>query len=641
MAHKSSFLGYLFKFILLLIGIAIVAPIAFVLLINPNHYKSDIQQYLSEKTGYEIQLNGDISLQWFPWIGLRVEDIKVASPFKDTPDLFSAKEIQLKLPINKLLAWEFRLDSLSIEEGKFYLVKEKNGRANWDVGVDKSEKIEKQSQVKDTAQNADHGRAPSMYFSISLLTVKNGTVDYIDKQNNQAIKLNRVTFLAEDFGQALRYPLKGEFDFSLSDLKTQKAIYQGQASMSGKLPKPSNDLIRVEDFKTDIKWQDRRSNQTHHLSAALELKIQAQKTLHIDKLNAQLDGTQLTGKITYPLNQQAIQYDLNIDKLNLHQWIKAEQEGTNAAVLPTRYTPVSFTQTAQQPSTTVSLPDSKGTLKIKQLNYQNLAVSNVQLNNTIKNNVLTIDPLIAHLHEGKINAVVTKNLNGNHPLYFKGSAQQLNMQSLLKTAANVDQLKGSGDLNFTYAYLNNNLSGTTHVKITNGAIIGLDLDYYFQMAENFIKKQPTAPARSNAVTPFNSLTATLLLNQHRLSNEDLVMLNNDYRVTGRGYILLNQETIDYDILANRIYRDGKEHPNALPLAVSIKGPLKNPQIVPDMDHYMKLILEREAKKQIEKNLNKQIGKILGQEGTEEKPAEQIEQKIEKEIEKGLKKLFKF
>lgn len=642
MAKQASFIGLIIKTLCLLIGIAIIAPISLIFFVNPTDYKEDIQSYLTEKSGYPIQLNGDIHLKLFPWIGLTVKDISIPQKNNSAPHLFSAKELNLKLPIKHLLLWEFKLDSLTIEDGHFYLVKEKDGSVNWDI-TKPSKNIGPAKVAKAPSQDHAKSSSPTLYFSISLLGFKNGSIEYIDKQKDQIAHLQNITFQSENFGQALRYPLKGSFDFAIDNISNKKNLYQGKATLNGFIPKPKNNQVAFEEANAVIHWQNKANNKSHTLDVSLQILARLQDAIILSPLSAKLDGLQINGQITIPLNAKPITYDLEMDQLNINELLAIKESSpASAQAVPAAYVP---TVTAQAKKT--SVPDSKGSIKIKTLLYDKISASNVTINALTKGNTLSLDPVIASVYDGALNAVVTKALNSDAPLYFRGNFAQVDMQQMLKILANVEQLTGRGNIQFSFAQTPDNLSGTTHVNITQGAILGLDLDYYLKVAENFLKKQPTSAQKNNAQTPFNSLTATLLINQKIISNEDLVILSDDYQVTGRGTVNLNQRIIDYDLIANKIYHDGKEHPNALPLAISVKGPLQKPQIAPNVDLYMKKFIEREGKKQI----NKQLEKIIGVEDetstegadteTEKSPEKKIEEKIEKEIEKGLKKIFKF
>lgn len=629
MANLRSLFKLTFRVLIIAIGILVFVPMGLFFIVNPNDFKPQIQSYLTEKSGYPIQLNGDIQLKLFPWVGLTANDIVIPSHnAQEKQPLFSAKAFNLRIPLPSLLAWEFRLDSLSIEEGHFYLVKEKNGTTNWQISSRPS--VEK---ISDKAQHSPSEKDHPLYFSISVLTLKKGEITYLDKQRDQAFYLQQVNFEGEAFERDHDSPFSGQFNFIVSELSTQKQRYTGHATLSAHIPNWSNNNHNYvfEQIKTTWDWKDISNKTSNHLKANLRLQAQLPQSIKITELNAHLNDTVLKGQITIPLTQGPINYDLSLNQLNLNPWLN-----TIASTDAAKIKPISYVATATH-LPTLKIPSSKGILRIQHLIYEKTHAYNVVLNNTTTSTTLNITPITADLFDGKFKANVTIPFIQNTPIQISGDLNQANMQALLHNLANIDQLTGQGNINFNFSKSSQTLSGSTKINISNGSIQGLDLDYYHQMAENFIKKRATDSPKNSGSTAFESLSATFMVNYPMINNEDLIMYSNRYQTTGRGAINLSQQTIDYDVTITKTGKDGKINPSTLPLAISIKGPLHQPQIVPNLDVYLKRILEQEGKKRIDKLLNSQKNTSEPDSNSENR----LEEKIEKEIERGLKKLFNF
>ncbi|HRE32002.1 MAG TPA: AsmA-like C-terminal region-containing protein, partial [Candidatus Berkiella sp.] len=178
----------------------------------------------------------------------------------------------------------------------------------------------------------------------------------------------------------------------------------------------------------------------------------------------------------------------------------------------------------------------------------------------------------------------------------------------------------------------------------DGVIEGIDVKYYLNLAQALLKKVDSKET-DNKHTPFGSLQATLLFNNNVMDNNDLLIKSNDFTAKGEGSINMNSQTIAYKIQALKTYQDGKEHKNAYPLAIRIKGSLSSPKVEPDYDVYLKKLMQQEMKGE----LNKQIGKLLGApkesnaaDSSESSPnlEDAAKKKLEDKIEKGLKKLFR-
>ncbi|ROQ30594.1 AsmA family protein [Gallaecimonas pentaromativorans] len=71
------------KILAIVVGVVLVLVIAlvgFILSIDPNSYKGEIQKAVQENTGRELKLDGDLGWTFFPSIGLSIEKAAVSEP---------------------------------------------------------------------------------------------------------------------------------------------------------------------------------------------------------------------------------------------------------------------------------------------------------------------------------------------------------------------------------------------------------------------------------------------------------------------------------------------------------------------------------------------------------------------------------
>ena len=61
--------------ILLVVGAIIIIP----LVVDPNDYKDQITALVKDKTGRELQIEGDIQLSVFPWLGLELGAVRLSN----------------------------------------------------------------------------------------------------------------------------------------------------------------------------------------------------------------------------------------------------------------------------------------------------------------------------------------------------------------------------------------------------------------------------------------------------------------------------------------------------------------------------------------------------------------------------------
>lgn len=125
------------KIILGLVGLLVVVVLAAVIIIplvvDPNDYRDDIAQAVTEETGREFEIEGELSLSVFPWLGLEVGRMRLGNPpgFGETPflEIGSAAVGARLMP---LLSRRLEVSTLRLEGLRLNLVRQADGTANWD-----------------------------------------------------------------------------------------------------------------------------------------------------------------------------------------------------------------------------------------------------------------------------------------------------------------------------------------------------------------------------------------------------------------------------------------------------------------------------------------------------------------------------
>ena len=123
--------------LVLSIGVITITLINF----DPNNYKDTIAAKIKEQTGRTLNINGDIDLTLYPWLGINVESISLsnAANFGDTPFL-ETKTIKARAKLLPLLRKELEMDTLILHGAKVNLARDAKGVNNWDDLVDSGNK---------------------------------------------------------------------------------------------------------------------------------------------------------------------------------------------------------------------------------------------------------------------------------------------------------------------------------------------------------------------------------------------------------------------------------------------------------------------------------------------------------------------
>jgi len=129
-------MGKLLKIILsiaaFLVALVVVAAIVLPMVIDPNDYKAEIKSAVQDKTGRRLEIDGDIGLSVFPWLGLELGAMRLgnAQGFAE-PYMASMNAAQVRVKLLPLLKKQLEVDTLKLAGLKLNLAKDETGRTNW------------------------------------------------------------------------------------------------------------------------------------------------------------------------------------------------------------------------------------------------------------------------------------------------------------------------------------------------------------------------------------------------------------------------------------------------------------------------------------------------------------------------------
>ena len=137
--------------------------------VDPNDLVGPLQARIKAATGRDVTIGGGIELKLGLVPKLIVNDVRVGNaPWAKTPDLLSAKRVEVEVALLPLLQRRFELVRLNLIEPVIALETNAKGRGNWELTVPSS----------DTgAPKADSGAIP---LGIDDLSMKRGALTFRD-----------------------------------------------------------------------------------------------------------------------------------------------------------------------------------------------------------------------------------------------------------------------------------------------------------------------------------------------------------------------------------------------------------------------------------------------------------------------------
>ena len=344
--------------LVVLIGAALVIP----KLIDPNQYKTQIQEQIKTATGLDAQLRGNISLALLPTPAAYINDVMISSPQGSTND-YLAKVVRLDahLVILPLLSGVIALDSVNLEQPYVALEIFKDGTKNW---------MTPELQKMMGGQASAPGASPSV--SLRNVSITKGNFIYKDDTKDaaattisdvnvnvqaetlsgpfkvygsitmagQTIKVKADTS-AIDKSQSLTVNAKGSVDpanvsFEYAGVVTTTAPFQAQGETSlsidslKKLMGPNAGGVNIDSIKLK------------------GLLTATQNDLNFKNATFSLDKNQFSGDLSAALSPMKISGDFKAaDLVNLDKMISSGGEGASKNLSPqllpdTIIMPVSF-----------------------------------------------------------------------------------------------------------------------------------------------------------------------------------------------------------------------------------------------------------------------------------------------------------
>ena len=352
-------------------------------------------------------------------------------------------------------------------------------------------------------------------------------------------------------------------------------------------------------------------------SVLSSLAIEAQAEIHesyvsLTDITIKLDDTTFTGGLTVPFDMTERQLlDLRADSIDLNRYMAPPAEGGSGEAGESA--PVEI------PADLIKPLNARGGLKIGSVLLGGLELEQVDLNLQTSNGRMRLHPMTASLFGGSYSGDVNIDVSGSVPvLSMNESVQGVDLARLAVAMFEQENISGTMSGNFKLAgrgqdmvEIQRTLDGNMSFELKDGIYEGTDIWYEMRRARAVLKKEtppePALPAR----TKFTSVTATGVVTDGVMRNDDFVADLPFMQLTGKGDVDLPAGTVDYDLRA-RVFRKPEALEEATAeeiedftktvIPLKITGPLTAPKVRPDIEELLRRRVEEEVKEALEDKL---------------------------------------
>ncbi len=576
--------------------IALSVAVALVIhYVDPDEFKTPIQDAVLQRTGYELKLQGPLRWKWYPMLSLEIKKLHLdnQAPFSGT--LVSADTLKVDISLWSLLTGRVVLD-FNMEGATLVLERNAAGQENW-AALRKAFENPSNSTPKTAA-------IPMPSLALNSLNVQNAQLIYHDQQKDQHYRLSHLHLNAHGLVQGL---LQGSnpiaLGFEIDELNKQPL---GTFSLKGYWSLAlSPQSFKLQDLKVS-------------LSPASGTSISLNGSLSVEdfsdpRINGHFENVALKNK----------------DGLSVQGTLKADF-------------------TAKPATRTLEADISSDLLKIGAIDFQAIK-AHVQANKGL----LNIAPLDFKMNGALQHLTLKGRLHSARPQWsLTQSGEAFDLKTILSFVDPKGPLEGKATLGLalsaegtTLETIERTLSGKMNLQVKQGRINHIDLAALIKKALSSIHDmvaklsgQPTTalidpnqdatlaataqtwnmdPLNQAAFTPFDNLSATLNFANGVATNPDLSITQAAYRITGKGTLDLVRHQLDYKasaVLTTSPYPASDEIGTYLfqtPLPIQIQGSLQAPSIRPDLGAYLNSALKYLQKNKVEQLIHETIDKTLG------------------------------
>lgn len=222
--------------------ITVVALVLAGLLIGPsfidwNKYKPMAVTKISETTGLDVTLNGDISLAVLPAPHIRIKDVTVKAPSDsaETP-LAKLDSLKIDLALAPLFSRQVVANSIILDKPQINISTNTQGKANWQTA-----EIEAQLNKSKTGAEQENTKEKSFAVVLNQVEINDGYLALTDEKNKKTTRIENLNLKLKTDN------LKGPMDIDTS-LKFNSANIKvdGQFTMPDKTSKSAPAKFEAE-----------------------------------------------------------------------------------------------------------------------------------------------------------------------------------------------------------------------------------------------------------------------------------------------------------------------------------------------------------------------------------------------------------
>lgn len=642
-------MAWLFRILGALVVMVVICAVALLMLPGDRIAQVAVDQ-IKAQTGRDVVLRGQTTVSYYPVLGVSTGAVEIANAeWSEAGPMLVADSLKLGVDLMSLINGDVRITGLEMVNPQVLLEIGRDGRANWELGVD---------GVAPSGQPS--GVSTALALSLDRALITGGQVQFTDHGSG-------ARYQVDDLSLDLRWPqYRGTAQLALAarpqgaglislsgEIGNLAALIEGDSTSASLAAQADGGTLRYDggfampldlDGSLAVNLSDTGAflaalglpgidlppGLGRKASATANLRLTPAMDLSLRGLALTLDQNSLDGAVDVALGQDVPMVNATlaaglIDLSAAAAGGDAGGTGGGAADAGWSKTPID--------ASALGLFNGRIDLTATGLRVAGLSFADASLTITVdRSRAVVVLNRLSGYSGGMSGQVVANNRNG---LSVGGSlrATSVEMESLLNDLAGINRFTGKADTDLEFLSsgnslhaIMNGLSGKGSLSMARGTIKGIDLDS--------LMRQGLA---TGGTTVFDSLSASYTMENGNLFNSDLLLRLPVISASGEGRIGLGARDIDYLFTPRTASADSG---GGVVIPVRIRGPWADPRIWPDMEKAIDLNLKaekEEARQAVEDKIRDELN-LPTNEGQSLEDA--AKEKLETEILKGLGRLLR-
>ncbi len=341
--------------------------------------------------------------------------------------------------------------------------------------------------------------------------------------------------------------------------------------------------------------------------------------ISMNRLNIAMDDTTLKGRADVTdFNQQAVTFDLDIDKIDLDRYLPSREAESDVQPQPT-----GADVTGDEllfPVVTLRKLNANGMMRIASLKVNNIKADDISLELKSKDGHVNLKPQ-ARLYQGQYSGDFTVNVQPKVPVVkIKSGFNNIQIEPLLKdlmgearlagTTRGVVEVNGKGN---SQNALKKTLNGDASFNFNDGAIVGINIGKILRQGIAKLKGKAVQQTGAPEKTDFSQLSGKATIENGVVASKDFSMKSPLLRASGDGTVDLPRERVDYLLevsLVGSLQGQGGEELSKLKgvtIPLRIEGPFSDLSYKPDLS----AVLSDRARKKVQEKKDELQDKLKG------------------------------